>query len=669
LRTPGFSASWENKAIAPPARQSIAEQRVGERTLILRSSRARRRPNTVPTARQPVRQETTMPEPCAPQTLDTIAFAEAWTLPALFERRCQRSPRAEAYRQYQPAMGSWRSYTWGDMHALVRRWRGALAREALPAGARVAVMLRNGVEWVCFDQAAQSLGLVVVPLYATDNAENIAYILGDCGARVLLLGEAQHWQALAPFVPRLTQLTRVLLCAPAAPAGDGDGMLRTVDSWLAGVHDAEPRAGGDADALATLVYTSGTTGRPKGVMLSHRNILCDVDAVLRTVDVYREDLFLSFLPLSHALERTVGYYAPVATGSAVAFARSVQDLAEDLTTIRPTVLVSVPRIYERVYAKIQQGLEAKGAPARQLFEWAETAGWQRFEAAQHRGEPPGALAEMMWPMLRHLVADKLLERLGGRLRIAVSGGAPASKKLMHCFIGLGLPILQGYGLTEAAPVVTANRLEDNVPESVGLPLPGIEVKLGAANELLVRGPTVMQGYWQDPEKTAAAIDAEGWLHTGDVGEIDAAGHVYIVGRIKDILVTSTGEKVPPADVELAIGEDPLFEQVMVIGEGRSFVAALAVLNREEWNKLAQSLQLDPRAAASLQRTEAREAVLRRIEPRLSPFPSYARVRQVWLTLDPWTTDNGLITPTMKLRRRQLEQRFAGEIEGLYAARG
>ena len=608
-----------------------------------------------------------MPQASAPLTLDTIAFADAWTLPALFERRCQRSPRTEAYRQFQPAMGSWRSYTWGDLHALVRRWRGALVREALPAGARVAVMLRNSVEWVCFDQAAQSLGLVVVPLYATDNPENIAYILGNCGARVLLVGDAKQWQALAPHAAKLPQLARVLLCtSPSTPEG-GD-LVRTVDQWLAGVHETDARAGADADALATIVYTSGTTGRPKGVMLSHRNILSNVDAVLQTVPVYREDLFLSFLPLSHALERTVGYYAPMATGSAVAFSRSVQDLPEDLLTIRPTVLVSVPRIYERIYAKIQQGLEAKGAPARQLFEWAESLGWQRFEAAQHRGEPPGPAADMMWPVLRHLVADKLLERLGGRLRIAVSGGAPVSKKLMHCFIGLGLPVLQGYGLTEAAPIVSANRPDDNVPESVGRPLPGIEVKLGPADELLVRGPNVMQGYWQDPAKSAEAVDAEGWLHTGDIARIDEGGHVYIVGRLKEILVTSTGEKLPPADLELAITEDPLFEQVMVIGEGRPFVSALAVLNREEWEKLATALDVDPQAPGSLQRPAATEAVLRRMADRLAAFPSYARVRQVAPTLEPWSTDNGLITPTMKLRRRQLEARFAREIEGMYAPR-
>jgi long-chain acyl-CoA synthetase len=522
-------------------------------------------------------------------------------------------------------------------------------------------MLRNCVEWVCFDQAAQSLGLVVVPLYPTDNAENLAYILADCGARLLLVGEAPHWQQLAPLQDRMPQLQRTVCIAPVA---DG-GVLRSLESWVRDAPPAAPAPAADPGTLATIVYTSGTTGRPKGVMLSHRNILSNVDAVLRVVKMFRDDLLLSFLPLSHTLERTCGYYLPIATGSTVAFARSVQDLPEDLLEIRPTALVSVPRIYERVYAKLQQSLETSGTPAKQLFEWAETIGWQRFQSAQHRGEPPGVLAEMMWPVLRHLVADKLLARLGGRLRIAVSGGAPVSPKLMHCFLGLGLPVLQGYGLTEASPIVSANTLEDNVPESVGRPIPGVEIRLGERDELLVRGPNVMLGYWNDPKKTADTFTADGWLRTGDIGRIDEQGHLYIVGRLKEILVTSTGEKVPPSDLELAISEDPLFDQVMVIGEGRPFVAALAVLNREVWHELAQHLHLDPEDERSVQHAEAHRCVLERLEPRLKSFPSYARVRGVWLTLQAWTVDEGLITPTMKLRRRQLEQRFEQAIRELY----
>ncbi|HET8747019.1 MAG TPA: AMP-binding protein [Ramlibacter sp.] len=279
----------------------------------------------------------------------------------------------------------------------------------------------------------------------------------------------------------------------------------------------------------------------------------------------------------------------------------------------------------------------------------------------------GPVAALMWPVLRHLVSERLLARLGGRLRLAVSGGAPMSRKLTHCFVGLGLPLLQGYGLTEAAPIVTANRLEDNVPDSVGRPIPGVEVRLGAHDELLVRGPNVMLGYWHEPAPTAASVTADGWLHTGDIAAFDPGGHVHIVGRIKEILVTSTGEKVPPADLEMAIAEDPLFEQVMVLGEGRPYLAALVVLNREGWTALAAGLRLDAGAPDVLGRPEVHSAVLQRVEERVASFPSYARVRQVWLTLEPWSTDEGLITPTLKLRRRQLQERFAAAIEGLYEA--
>jgi long-chain acyl-CoA synthetase len=600
-------------------------------------------------------------------TPDLIPALEAATLPGLFLRRCERTPEAEAYRQYDAATASWKSYSWADMRRLAARWQAALAQEHLAPGERVAVLLKNSVEWVCLDQAAQSLGLVVVPLYTSDAPENIAYILGDCGARLLLVGEIGQWRAFAPLRARFLQLTRVLCVgrSPDAPRAEGVH-LDFVADWLVDEPGPPTAHAADSQALATVVYTSGTTGRPKGVMLSHRNILCNAEAVLKLIPGYREDIYLSFLPLSHTFERTVGYYLPMMTGSVVAFARSVQDLAEDLLMIRPTMLVSVPRIYERVYAKLQHGLEEKGAPAKMLFGWAVEIGWRRFEAAQHRGKEPGLIADMMWPMLRRLVADQIIAGLGGRLRIAVSGGAPLSPKLSHCFIGLGLPLLQGYGLTEAAPIVTGNTLGNNVPESVGVALPGIEIKLGDRDELLVRGPNVMLGYWNNPDKTREAIDADGWLHTGDVARIDRDGRVFIVGRLKEILVMSTGEKVPPNDLELAITEDPLFDQAMVVGEGKPHLAALIVLNPEGWRDFARSLALDPADRKSIVAPEVAQSVRERIRGLLRGFPAHARVPGAWLTLEPWTVENGLITPTMKLKRPELERRFADEIRKLYA---
>ncbi|MBE0621161.1 MAG: long-chain fatty acid--CoA ligase [Burkholderiales bacterium] len=603
----------------------------------------------------------------SPLTLDLVPIDQAQTLPGLFLLRCEKCPQREAYRQYEPASAQWRSYTWRDMRALVARWQAALAREGLAPGERVAILLKNSVEWVCLDQAAQSLELVVVPLYTTDNPENIAYILGDCGARLLLVGEIGQWRSLVPLHAQFAQLARTICVdtPPNAPADTGRDLSFLAD-WLPDTDVALSSHAADPGALATIIYTSGTTGRPKGVMLSHRNILWDVDAVLKLVPGYAEDLYLSFLPLSHSFERTVGYYLPMMTGSAVAFARSVQELAEDLLTIRPTMLVSVPRIYERVYAKLQHGLEEQGAPAKALFRWAEEIGWQRFEAAQHRGEAAGALAELMWLVLRHLVADKILSRLGGRLRLALSGGAPLAPRLSHCFIGLGLPLLQGYGLTEAAPIVTGNSPEDNLPESVGVALPGVELRLGDKDELLVRGPNVMLGYWNDPQKSRETVDDDGWLHTGDVARIEDGGHVYIVGRLKEILVMSTGEKVPPNDLEFAIAEDPLFDQAMVVGEGKPYLAALIVLNPEAWREFARLLALDPADASAVAATVAAQAVCERVRGLLHSFPVWARVREVWLTLEPWTIENGLVTPTLKLKRPELERRYAAEIRKLYA---
>ena len=593
-------------------------------------------------------------------TSDVIGAAEARTVPGLFLRRCERTPDAEAYRQWESER--WRAYTWRDMKGEVGRWQRALAREPLARGDRVAVLARSGVDWVACDIAAQALGLVVVPLYTTDNPGNIAHILGDSGARLLFTDTLARWRALAPLAGEFPSLERLVCLEANGPldrfAGIGISVAR---EWLpADAADPEDRAGAP-QALATIVYTSGTMGRPKGVMLSHANLLANAQAVLDAVPGYREDVYLSFLPLSHAFERTVGYYVPMMAGSTVAYARSVQHLAEDLAAVRPTVLVSVPRIYERAYARIAAGL-AKRRVARALFDAAVTIGWDRFE-----GRHLGPAATLAWPFLRRLVAKRILDHFGGRVRIAVSGGAPLAPSLARVFIGLGLPLLQGYGLTEAAPVVTGNRLDDNVADSVGLPLPGVELRLGAGDELLVRGPNVMLGYWRRPEATREAIDAEGWLHTGDTARIES-DRVYIVGRLKEILVLSTAEKIAPADLELAITEDPHFEQAMVVGEGKPYLVALVVLNGESWPGFARAAGVDPRDPGALAAPAVLSATLARIERQLARFPSYARVRRVWLTLEPWTIENGLITPTLKLKRTELAQRFAAEIARLHDQR-
>ncbi|HEV7929194.1 MAG TPA: AMP-dependent synthetase/ligase [Nitrosospira sp.] len=623
--------------------------------------------------------------------VDIIPRVAAGTLPGLFALRVQRSPDDPAYRQFDPVSAKWQSYTWGETAELVADWKKAMAAENFNPGERVAVLLRNSVEWVCFDQAALALGLVVVPLYLSDTADNIAYILEDSGARLLLVGTEGRWKTLAPHCANLTRLGKVL-CVQRPEGGapaDASGETRAegVDGWLerAGGHGedkppAQPDQAqtdkfrhADPDQLATLVYTSGTTGKPKGVMLSHHNILWNVEAILTAVSGYRDDVYLSLLPLSHMFERTAGYYLPMMAGSSVAYARSLKDLREDLNSIRPRLLIGVPQMFDGIRAKACQQVQEKGRLAGLLFDWTLTIGWQQFAATQHRRQQtplpqPTSLPlwhRLAWPLLRRLVADKMLASLGGRLRIAVSGGGPLRGEISRYFLALGLPLVQGYGMTEASPVLTVNRLEDNIPESAGLPLPGVEVRLGDEDELLARSPGIMLGYWHRPEDTRVRIDPEGWLHTGDQARI-AEGHVFICGRLKEILVTSSGEKVPPADLEMAILRDMLISQAMVVGEGRPHLGAILVLNPGEWEKVAVSLDLHAGDPAALASSVAKNYVINRIKAAVRGFPKYARVRAVYLTLEPWSVENGLLTPTLKLKRPEVKKRFADEISNLYS---
>jgi long-chain acyl-CoA synthetase len=595
-----------------------------------------------------------------------ITPGEAGTLAGLFRERVKRSPGMVAYKQYDPSASEWVSRNWQQVGAQVARWQSALQKEALSPGDRVAVMLRNCQEWVIFDQACLGLGLITVPLYTDDRPDNIAYILKDAGAKLLLLGGRQQWKRLQEVRERLDTVNRIITLQPVDPAEfPEDKRLRCLDEWAPeGDHELVTREV-NPDDLATVVYTSGTTGRSKGVMLTHQNILQNAYAAQQCAPMGDEDLFLSFLPLSHTLERTGGCYMPMMVGAQVAFARSVQGLAEDLMNLRPTVLISVPRIYERIYGRITSGLEAKSGFARFLFNTTVSVGWRRFEHEQGRaGWHPSLL---LWPLLKRIIATKVTERLGGRLRLAVCGGAPLPPPIARFFIGLGLPVFHGFGMTEASPVVAVNRPDDNVPASVGCALPGVEVSIGKDQELLVRGPSVMQGYWNNEEATADTIDKDGWLHSGDKARIDEQGHIFIIGRIKEILVLGNGEKVPPADMEMAVTLDPIFEQAMVVGEGKPYLTALVVLNAEEWKKLAEELEVDPGSNEDLFSRKVEKALLERAGKQLTEFHGYAQVRRLTPTLEPWDVDNGLLTPTMKLKRALILERYSKQIEAMYEA--
>ena len=598
----------------------------------------------------------------ATEQVDIIPIEQARTLYGLFQQRLKRSPKDRAYRSFSTTDKSWYDITWEETASHIARWQDALSKENLAPGDRVAINLKNCKEWVIFDQAAMGLGLVVVPLYPDDQPDNVAYILQDADVKLLFLQNAGQWKRLAPSLTTEHHLQKVIIKKThhdslSEPA-------HYMEQWLPDSWGEMHEWNADPHQLASIIYTSGTTGRPKGVMLSHHNMLSVASGALQYFSILRSDIFLSFLPLSHTLERTAGYYLPMMAGATVAYARSIPQLAEDMAILKPTIMIAVPRIFERIYNRLQKQLAAKSIVARTLFKITVAMGWARFQHQQGRcGWRPSFL---LWPLLEKLVAAKVQQRMGGNIRIIVSGGAALSPQISKLFIGLDLCLLQGYGLTETSPVISVNAPDFNDPSSVGRAIPGVAVMIGDNDELLARGPGNMLGYWNNHKATAHTIDAQGWLHTGDQARISDEGYIYITGRIKDILVLSNGEKVSPSDIESAILMDDLFEQVLVLGEGESYLSALLVLNSDLWFSLAKEHNLDGFNHDSLHDKSLHKDILQRIRQLLHNCPAYARVRRVALTLEDWNVENDLMTPTMKVKRAKVIDLHQSDIDSMYS---
>lgn len=548
----------------------------------------------------------------------------------LFLTRVQATPDGLAYRQYES--DAWHEWTWAEISREVSRWKSALAHEKLSRGDRVALCLRNRTEWVLCDQAALANQLVTVPLYVDDRSENMAWCINDTGAKFLLIENATQWASLRHLVQTIQ---RVVCIEGTVP---DDDRVRNLSSWLDSKASELARSPARPNDLATIIYTSGTSGRPRGVMLSHRNILSNVVASAHAIPAGPSDRFLSFLPLSHAFERTCGYYAAMLIGAQTVYTRSISLLAQDMRDQKPTILMAVPRIFERIWNRLQETMPS-GSFKRHLFDKAVEVGWRRS-----RGKA-NVTDKLWWLLLKPLVTNKLHRSLGGRIRFIATGGAPFPESLARIFVGLGLPILTGYGLTETSPVLCTNCLNDNDVLSVGRPLKGIELCCDANSELLARGPNIMLGYWNNQQATAAVFDNNGWFRTGDLATI-RDGRVYITGRLKDVIVMSNGKKVSPVNVEHAILRDNIFEQIMVIGEGRAKLSLLCITQVTDLDEL-----------------------YKRANAQLHEFPGHIRICYVTRIEGSWSVDNGLLTPTLKMKRTEIERRFVKEIEAMYATSG
>ncbi len=567
----------------------------------------------------------------------------------LFKTRVTRSPDKTAYHYYDQHSACWQAITWQSVYEKTCAWANALAHESLQAGDRVAVMARNSVEWIVFEQASFARNLVVVPLYSEDRAENIAYIIEDAEVKLMLVDDDKHLQRLHGVADRLQSLSTIISLQKPSDNCLTDKKVYIGD-WLRKPVVETAAQSADRDELASIVYTSGTTGKPKGVMLSHDNILQNTWAGIHSIKLYPDDHFLSFLPISHMLERTVGYYMPMMSGARVSFSRSITELAEDILNRNPSVMITVPRIFERIYNKIEENISGKSRLIRTLFHYSVEVAWQHFQYRQNKiGWNPRFL---LLPLFKRFFHDRIREKFGRHFRFAICGGAALDFNVARLFIALDITIAQGYGLTEFSPVISVNRLDDNDPKSVGRPLPGVEISVDENKELLVKGKCVMHGYWKHEQATREVIDEQGWLHTGDQAEL-VDERIYITGRLKDIIVLSTGEKVPPCEIEQSILQDPIFENVVVVGENLPYLSALVIPNYDLAAKLKNGYgSLD-------------EELLDHIKVKMSDFPGYARIHKIGICEDAWTIENGMLTPTLKPRRQYIIDHYKQKIDDMY----
>jgi long-chain acyl-CoA synthetase len=569
--------------------------------------------------------------------------------------------------------GVWRDITGAELKTAVEELSMGLRALGLESGERVAILSENRPEWAYADLAALSAGAADAPIYPTLPAHQVAYILRDSGARIVFVSNTGQAAKLAEARQQAPSVQQVIFMDDG-PAPEGTTPLAEVRAKgrAALVQDPEAVRRRAAEVgpedLATLIYTSGTTGDPKGVMLLHRNIASNVEAGLKALpEVDTSDVCLSFLPLCHSFERMVGHYSMLQAGVTIAYAESVEKVPQNMAEVRPTFMASVPRLYEKMYARVNEKV-ASDPPLRQkIFKWAIGIGGQVFKARVDKTQP-GALLKLQHAVATRLVFSKIKERVGGRLRLFVSGGAPLPKEIAEFFGAAGLLILEGYGLTETSPVISVNRIDDLKPGSVGKTLDGIEVKVAEDGEILTRGPNVMKGYFNKPEATAEVLEPDGWFHTGDVGLVDPEGFLVITDRKKDILVTSGGKNIAPQPIENQIKTHPLVGEVVMIGNKRNFPAALIVPafeNLEKWAR-EQGVSFSGREEL-IAKPEVQALYQKTVDELTGSLAQFEKIKRVALLPNEFTIEAGELTPTLKVKRRVVEEKYKNVINTLYAA--
>ncbi len=598
-------------------------------------------------------------------------FERDRTLIQVFLDRVKRYGQKTALLFY-PSQGpkQYTSLSWNRWAYLVKNAALGLHSLGVRQGDRIGLLSENRPEWTVADLGALSLGAAVVPIYPTSSVQDVAYIVENAELEVLFVSCHEHLERLKPILFSNQKIRRVIVFDPVIQSAEKVMSLERLfelgrceemnnsDLYSQRISQVKP------EDVATVIYTSGTTGPPKGVMLTHRNFICNYLAASERIRVSEEDIALSFLPLCHVFERLAGYYFMIFHGAIIAYAENMQTVPRDILAVKPTVAAAVPRFYEKIYAKITENVESFPPFKRKIFEWAMGAARQHAQNKTQR-KKAGFVFSVFYFFAKALVLNKIKCQLGGRIRVFISGGAPLAKELAEFFYAAGVLILEGYGLTETSPVISVNAPDDFRFGTVGKPLSCAEVKIAEDGEILTRGPCVMAGYYKNEAATQEAI-RDGWFYTGDIGAFDKDGFLKITDRKKDIIVTSGGKNIAPQNIENLLMSDRLFSQVVVIGDKRNYLVALIVPNRSEAERFARDHQLEYSSWAELLKHPLfYQWVEDRLRQRMQPLAAYEQIKHFCFLEKELSIESGDLTPTLKIKRKQVMSKYADLIEALY----
>lgn len=592
------------------------------------------------------------------------------TIPGMFLESTKTNAERPAY--FEKVAGEWKEYKYGEVRDIVEKFAAGLASLGLKKDDKVAIQAHNCPHWAFSDYAIASIGAASVTVYPTLIASQIKYIIDDSDTQYVITQDQEQTDKILEFIQDSPKLKGIIAMDnthdPAKNIISFDHIMELGEKYIKDKGFTLEDASKDIkpDDLLTLIYTSGTTGDPKGVMLSHDNLISNVKAGGKVIHFGSEDTFLSFLPLSHVFERMTGHYTGFALGAKTYYAESVDTIGENMVEVQPTIVIAVPRVFEKINAKIIDKVSNDPAIRQKIFWWALGVGKEAAKLLT-RGKKPTGMLSFKFKIADKLVFSKLKAKVGGKLRFFVSGGAPLSKEVGEFFASANIPILEGYGLTETSPVISANVEKLYKFGTVGALLEKIEVKIADDGEILCKGPNVMLGYYKNPEATKEAIDADGWFHTGDIGKFDEDNYLMITDRKKSILVTAGGKNIAPAPLEMALTSSKYIEQALAIGDRRRFVSAVIVPSfeiLEEWAK-GKGIDTSDRKAL-LDHHEVHALYDAEVAKTMEKFSRYEQIKKYALLPKEWTIESGETTPKLSVKRKVVENNYTKEIDAIYA---